>query len=285
MKKKNEIFKKINIIYIITKINLLSFIAKKKAAKKVFEIFCTPYLKAQPRFPAIFHEATPLFFYLNNRKITGFKWNGSQSKKVLILHGFRSAAHKFEHMVSPLIQKGYEVLAFDAPAHGASEGHQTNVLEYSAMIKKIMDLWGPIDSFIAHSFGGIAVCFALEEMDFIDKKKVVLIAPATETKTAIDILFKILKLKSKAVRKEFDKIILETSGKATEWFSIRRAVKNIKADILWIHDEEDYITPLTDALNVKNDDHPHIQFLITKGLGHQKIYRDTDVNNAVLAFL
>ena len=35
------------------------------------------------------------------------------------------------------IKQGYEVLAFDAPAHGQSEGKTSNLLDYMEMIRKI----------------------------------------------------------------------------------------------------------------------------------------------------
>lgn len=185
----------------------------------------------------------------------------------------------------PLVQKKYEVLAFDAPAHGGSEGKTVNAVEYAAMIKKIIALYGPVQGFIAHSFGGIAVCLALEEMPHDKNTKLVLIAPATETSSAIDGAFTILGLKSKALRKSFDEVIFNKSGKETTWFSVRRALKNIKATVLWIHDEADNITPVSDALKVKEDHLSNVHFMITKGLGHSKIYRDATVKKAATDFL
>ena len=62
-------------------------------------------------------------------------------------------------------------------------------------------------------------------------------------------------------------------------------MNNIKASVLWIHDENDDITPLDDALKVKEDNHPNVEFMITKGLGHRKIYRDNTVVDAIVKFL
>jgi hypothetical protein len=184
-----------------------------------------------------------------------------------------------------LLSKDYEVLAFDAPAHGASEGVTVNAIEYCEMIKKICALYGPIDGFLAHSFGGIAVSLALETIPHNEHTKVVLIAPATETSSAVDGAFEMLGIKNIALRKTFDDIIFEKSGKETAWFSIRRAMNNIKASVLWFHDEDDDVTPLSDALKVKSDNHSNIKFVITKGLGHRKIYRDESVVNAAVKFL
>ena len=217
--------------------------------------------------------------------MNGYRWNHPQAKKALILHGFGSAAHKFEEYATLLTNKGYEVLAFDAPAHGDSEGDTTNAIEYSAMIKQVMEQFGPIQSFMAHSFGGISLSLALEQMPHDENTKVVFIAPATETTSAIDGAFNMLKLKNLAVRNEFEKIIFNLTGKNVAWFSMRRAMYNIKASVLWIHDEDDVITPWTDALKVKEDNHPNIKFVLTKGLGHQKIYHNDAVKTMLVNFM
>jgi pimeloyl-ACP methyl ester carboxylesterase len=94
-----------------------------------------------------------------------------------------------------------------------------------------------------------------------------------------------LKLKNEAVRNEFEKIVFRVSGKPTAWFSMRRAMYNIKATVLWIHDEDDEVTPWADALKVKTDNHPNIKFVVTKGLGHRKIYHDDDVKTRLIKFI
>lgn len=264
---------------------MLTAVSKRLAAEKAFDLFCTPFMKSAVRTPLIFEQSTPLHFTLNGLRVNGFRWNHPQQHKILILHGFGSAAHKFHQYIGPLVEKGYEVLAFDAPAHGSSEGSRINAVEYCQMIEAVIRLYGPINGFIAHSFGGMAVSLALEKMPHTPDTKIVLIAPATETSTAVDSAFEMLGVKNNLVRKEFDRIIFEKSNQETTWFSIRRAMKNIKASVLWFHDETDDITPLADALKVKQENFNNIRFVITKGLGHRKIYSDEKVKKTVLEFL
>jgi pimeloyl-ACP methyl ester carboxylesterase len=274
--------------YIQTKFKVLAAISKRKAAEKAFLLFCTPYLKSKPHIPAFFALANPLKFVLEGQTVFGWEFlpkNELPVKTILILHGFGSAAYKFQNFIKPLTGKGYRVLAFDAPAHGSSHGKKVNAILYSEMILHIAEKFGLPDGFIAHSFGGIALSLALEKIPHTTQTKIAFIAPATETSTAVDQAFSMLKLHDKEVQKEFHNIIFALSGKPTEWFSMRRAIKNIKADILWIHDKEDDITPYSDALKVKSDEHPNIKFIITSGLGHRKIYHDADVKKKVIGFL
>ncbi|HEX7844597.1 MAG TPA: alpha/beta fold hydrolase [Chitinophagaceae bacterium] len=270
--------------YIRTKFKLLSSISKKKAAQKAFELFCTPQYRNKKKPPKIFEEAEKLNFTINGIAVKGWRWNHPADRKVLIIHGFESSAINFDRYVRPLTRKGYEVLAFDAPAHGRSGSKTITAPLYKETIKKINKLYGPIHSYMAHSFGGLAISLALEEMDHTDEHRLVLIAPATETPTAIDSFFKFLQL-DPSIRPEFERIILRKGGYSSTWYSIRRAMKHIRAKVLWFHDEDDKITPLSDVYKVKAENYPNIQFVISSGLGHRRIYRDNKVTKAIVDFL
>jgi len=270
--------------YYKTKFKIWTALSKKKAAEKAFELFCTPQSRNKKKLPRIFEEAEKMQFRLDKILITGWRWNHPSERKVLILHGFESSAINFDKYVKPLIKKGYEVLAFDGPAHGRSGGKVVNAPLYKKMILEVNKKFGPVKSYMAHSFGGLAVSLALEEINHTDDYRLVLIAPATETKTAIETFFKFLELDD-SVRSEFEKTILKKGGLSSSWYSISRAMKHIKARVLWIHDEDDTITPLSDALKLKNENYPNIEFVITRGLGHRRIYRDNKVAKSVVDFL
>ena len=276
---------KLAINYLRTKFKLLAQISKTKTADQVFTLFCTPLLKASSKPRIVFTWAEEVNFILNGLKVYGYRWNKEAAYKVLILHGFGSSANNFHYYIEAMLEKGYQVLAFDAPAHGKSQGKTVNVLEYSQLIQKIILQYGPIDGYIAHSFGGIALSLALEKTPHDHHTKIVLIAPATETSTAIDSAFELLQINDKAVRAAFDSIIFQKSGYPVNWYSIKRAMKNIQASVLWIHDEDDDVTPLSDALKVKEAGFKNIEFIITSGLGHRNIYRDKSVQKKVTQFL
>lgn len=271
--------------FIRTKFILLSFLNKRRCGEEALKLFCTPLVRYNGKEAQIFASAEKISFNLYNSKITGYRCNANGTKRVLILHGFSSSCHKFAAYAEMLVKRDFEVLAFDAPAHGSSEGKTVNALEYAGMIEKVNELYGTVYAYIAHSFGGIGLSLALEKMTLPENCRVVFIAPATETSSAINGAFNFIGLNSKRVKDSLHEAILRSSGKKAEWFSIRRAVKNIPASFMWFHDEEDMITPFADALAVKNDAHPHIKFYFTKGLGHQKIYHDAMVQNKTLEFL
>lgn len=234
--------------YIRTKFKLLSSISKRKAAEEAYKLFCTPQYRNKKKLPPVFENAEKLHFAFEGSIIRGYQWNHSSEveNKVLILHGFESSIINFDRYVKPLIKKGYEVLAFDAPAHGRSSGKMINALIYKNMIFQINKEYGPVKSFLAHSLGGLALSLYLEETDHDESYKVVFIAPAVETTTAVDSYFKFLKL-DQQLKTVFNKMIEELAGKPTTWYSVSRASQHIKAKVLFLQDKDDDMTPLADV--------------------------------------
>ena len=279
-----KLAQKIAVNFLRAKLNVTAVISKQKAAEQAFRLFCTPLRKTRKKKPPIFNKAEDLSFDVDGVTISGNRWNHPQSKKCLIVHGFESSAYNFERYISILIRDGYEVLAFDAPAHGRSSGKQITLPLYVKTLAEINQQFGPINFFIAHSFGGLALSHFLESTrDSVDRR-IVFIAPATETTSAIDSFFKFLQLNGQ-VREKFDTLIQDIGGKPAAYYSIRRAMREIKSPVLWVHDTDDEMTPVSDALRIKEDNHPNIEFYITSGLGHRRIYRDNNVTRKVMNFL
>jgi pimeloyl-ACP methyl ester carboxylesterase len=275
----------IGIAFLCAKFRLLSLLSNKKAAKQAFDLFCTPQVRNTKQLPPFFEQAEHLRFDFQQFDIRGYRWNRGAARKALLVHGFESSVVNFERFALGFVEQGYEVLAFDAPAHGRSSGKQVNAIVYRDFLKHIYTEFGPVQTFLAHSFGGLCVSMALAELSPPADTKLVLIAPATETRTALDQFFGFLHLNDPEVRKEFEDIIVKVSGYPPAWFSIGRAIKKLNASILWVHDEDDTTTPLLDAFEIRKANYPNIEFLITNGLGHRRIYRDEDVIRKILDFI
>jgi pimeloyl-ACP methyl ester carboxylesterase len=266
-----------------TKIRLASFVSIKWGAEVAFSMFSTPYRKSEKPKPAIFKKAENFSIKVNGENINGYRWNAIAKKQLLILHGFESRAYKFDMYIGPMLAEGWGVVIMDAKAHGKSEGDKIILPDYVSMIEHLEKDFGKFSAYLAHSFGGIAVSLHLEKAKNA-AARLVLIAPATETDTAINLFSKIVDLK-KEVRIALNHLILEKSGHPTSFYSVKRIVPKLENKILWVHDKNDKITPLSDMEPLMNDQLSHVEFIITEGFGHSRIYKEKEVIGSVIAFL
>lgn len=254
------------------------------AARAALRLFLTPFARRDLRVPDIFRKAEHLRYRSGETMVQAYRWNHPSPRRFLILHGFASCAFKFEAYVMPMVRQGFEVVAIDAPAHGRSEGRRVALTDYMRAIGDAERAYGPMDACLAHSFGGLAASLYLEASPRGNRPRLALVAPATETRRAIDTFIQFMRLDDR-VRRSFEALIRERTGQEPDQFSISRAAARMPADILWVHDEDDDLTPIDDVRPVMAAAHPHIRFLVTRGLGHRRIYRDTGVRRRIVAFL
>lgn len=270
------------IFFLRAKLHFVAAFSTRKAANMAFEIFCTPFRKPRSVPPPIFKKAEEFILMVNGFRLHGYKWNEKAVAKVLVVHGFESRAYNFDRYISPLIKKGYAVYAMDAKAHGKSEGKTITAPETAEMISILEEKVGKFDGFICHSFGGISVALHQEKQNN-PAARLVFIAPATETATALYKFCSFFRL-GKEIQEEMDNIIFRKAGVRASHYSIKRIIPQINNPVLWIHDEDDDITPIEDVQPLIDSNPHHVEFMITQGLGHRKIYKENKVQKRVLDF-
>lgn len=284
---KMKLSQRLMLKYYKAKIRTIGMVSPEKAATEAFDLFCTPNKSRKtPKIPPIFHQSLPVSVEVGGITARGFQWKSelAEARKILIVHGFNSCAYKFEHYVLSLIKEGFEVLAFDAPGHGISDGKRINSLIYRDTILAIEANFGPLYGIIAHSMGGLAAALAFEIMLDTNKRKLVLIAPATETKTAIENLFALIPVKP-TVKQAFYYYVTNLAGKPISYFSVARVVRTLNAHVLWIHDETDTICTFKDVEPLLKETIHSTEFLITKGLGHNQVYKEFSTRDRILHFI
>lgn len=273
--------------YYKAKIETIGMVSPEKAATEAFDLFCTPFkTKKITKIPAIFHHSLPISVEVNGLTIRGFQWKSEllQARKILLVHGFSSYSYKFDQYVLMLRKEGFEVLAFDAPGHGMSDGKRINALLYRDTILAIEQHFGSLYGIIAHSLGGLAASLAMEKMENTTHRKLVLIAPATETKRAIENFFALIPAKP-VVKEAFEQLIIKLAGEPISYFSVPRVIKTLDAQILWVHDQTDTICAFKDVEPLLKEIIPSTEFHITKGLGHNQVYKEASTRDRILHFI
>ncbi len=281
--------------YLRTKFTTLGMVSPPVAGKLAFDLFCTPYPKYKKRkAPAVFHQAKELNITLigdgiketGKTNIHGFEWNPLKpnGQTVLIVHGYASYFYKFEQYIQPLLKQGFRVIGFDAPGHGLSEGKHINIVIYKHAIEHIIKELGPIDHFIGHSLGAITLAMLAETIENPSKHKFVLIAPATKTTSTFERYFNMMRF-SPAIRTAFLDELEKRTKLPITYFEADRAIQNYGGDLLWVHDTEDLVCPFKDLVDFQKKAPKNIKFLITNGLGHNKLYKTPEIIDKIMAFL
>lgn len=221
-------------------------------------------------------------FNINGKKIEIYSWGEEDRPFILFIHGWAGRATQFYNFFPPFMAARYRVVAVDGPAHGKSEGKQTNILEFEEMLKKLVDRYGKPVGVIAHSFGGVAMLMAIANGLSIDK----LINIGTPS-----IGDKIIQTFLKAVNgnwstaEKFKRYMIKKYGRSFDEFSGQYFIPQIKTlDLLLIHDENDKDVSIEHAERIK-ELYPRAQLYRTTGLGHTRILKDEDVIRTSLRFI
>jgi pimeloyl-ACP methyl ester carboxylesterase len=274
--------------YLRTKFGTIGKLSPALAGKLAFNLFCTPYPKyKKTKAPAIFHQANQISIEISDGTIIkGYEWKPSKGngKTILICHGYASYFYKFEKYIQPLLKNGFRVVGFDAPAHGNSEGKYINIIVYKDAIDQIIKQCGQIDHFMGHSLGGITLAMIAENISNPMQHKFVLIAPATKTTTTFANYFTMMRF-SKTVIEGFYTELSKRTNLPISHFEADRAIEKYPGSVLWVHDEGDRVCPYADLINFQKNAPENIKFLITKGLGHNKVYKTPEIVDQIVAFL
>jgi pimeloyl-ACP methyl ester carboxylesterase len=214
------------------------------------------------------------------REIQVYRY-GTGAKKVLLVHGWSGRGTQLVKIANLLVAMGYEVVSFDAPAHGKSAGHSTLMPEFIASIMELEQAMGPFDYAIGHSLGGMALLTSLRRG--LHVKKAVIIGSGDVIQDIIDAFITRLALKPSIgvlLKKHFE----DRKKEEMESYSSHVAAQFVSIPTLIVHDQDDDEVSVKAAYSI----HEHLrnsELLITQGLGHRKILGDEKVLKSVKGFL
>lgn len=259
---------------------LFGTLAPRAAARWFEHLILTPsrharHSDAQVGFPEGAHRRIPY----GNGWLSWWSWG--RGPAVLLLHGWGGRAVHLQEFVEPLLQAGLRVVAFDAPAHGRSDGVRTNLVEYAGAVLQVARSAGPLHGLVAHSFGSPAAAMALQHGLAVNRM-VFIAAPVSLARSshriagAIGLPPKVSLLTQRRIESRL--------GISMAEIETDRVLSNIEIPLLVFHDEHDRDVPLEDgATIVRAAKDAHL--VTTSGLGHRRILTNPDVVRQAVEFL
>ncbi len=268
--------------FIRAAIKILEAISTGLATQFALRLFFTPLnFKRPERELPVYDQAVKHRLMAGNSPFTACEWGEKGSPRVILVHGWSGRGTQFFKIIESLIEKGFHVIAIDAPAHGGAKQKRTHLFEFVSAIEITVEHFGQFKYAIGHSLGGTAIFNAM--LRNLKAEKVVTIGTPDNIPNVISDFCEKVGASDK-IGKRIEKYIENRYSMKTSDASTDELASRINPEGLIIHDLEDQDVSAENAKALAQK-WPNATLLITEGLGHRKILMDEKVIDTIIGFL
>ncbi len=261
-------------------------IAPGLVTQRCLRLFLTPGRKKRPAWEAV-HLASSRTeeVRIGERQVKVYRW-GDSPRKILLCHSWGGRGTQLGDFIPPLVERGFEVVAFDAPGHGDSDGEQTDMVEYAKVVAELARGLGPLRAILGHSFGAGNAVYAMHEHGVVTDR-VVLVGCFSDGEWVINRFAELLNIPATTLARMKSAHERRHGGRIS-WaknFKIAEMAAKGSAPILIVHDKDDFEIPYTHARALDEAGGGRHRLLSTNKLGHRRIVRDASVIRGVSDFI
>jgi len=261
-------------------LNAYAFISPNKAAKKAFHIFSKVRKgRVLPHQKDYLDSAKDRQLDISDHTIQTYRWKGSKETVVLI-HGWESNAWRWHKLIEKLQAKDFNIIAFDAPAHGYSSGTHMYVHLYAQTLQTVIATYSP-KHIVGHSVGGMTALYNEYLNPEPNIKKIVTVGSPSEYHEIFTHYKELLGFNNRVARALAEYFTKRFGFTQKEFSSSKFVQTNTKTGLLF-HDRFDLITPYHASEQV-HAAWKGSQLITTEGLGHS-MHQD-EVNEQIVSFL
>ena len=236
--------------------------------------------KVRPAEHQLLKQAKQHAIMVRGRSLVCWHWAG-HGPTVLLVHGWQGNAAQMTPFVEPLRSRGYSVVAIDLPAHGASGGRRTHLIEAMRVLDACVRRFGPIHATIGHSFGANGTLLAASRS--VALGDLILIGPMMDPTSILRDHLSRAGLSPQRQRRVTKRIEQRLAFPITDLNAVG-LIGTIDARFLLITDTEDEVSNVDD-LRLLAAAHPETQTFISAGYGHHRLLRAPEVIDRVTKFL
>ena len=256
------------------------------AARLALAVFTIPAPQSvSPEARAVLRIASPSTVSVGGETVRVFRWeaNASPTPTILLAHGWSSRAARLTAFVEPLRRAGFNVVAFDAPAHGDSSGVQLDISSYVTALRAVIERVGPVHGIIGHSFGARASVLLLSAAEVADIRAIALMAMPPDVSYMLEQFKLVLNLR-RDVQHLLDRYFVARFGAPPDRHSPEHHAQPIRAATLLLHDSDDDVAPIAHACALARQ-LPAAQLIMTRGLNHCGLLTHRPAIDAITAFM
>ncbi len=262
---------------------ILQFIAPPLATLFAIQLFRTPIRFKTPARENMMAESAQKKLVLIpelNKKVMVYSY-GYSKRKVLLIHGWSGRGTQLFKIADKLLENGFMTISFDAPAHGKSTGKTTMMNEFVKTALFLEKEFGPFEIALGHSLGGMAVLNGVKQG--LNINKAIVIGSGDVITDIVKEFVAKLELKPKMVDK-IKQHFYNKFGEDIDNYSAYIASKSVKIPTLVLHDTDDKDVPVSCSHHIRQNLEQG-EIIITSGLGHSRILKDTKVINRIVEFI
>ncbi len=220
--------------------------------------------------------------HVHGNDVVAYSWGDPAAPPVLLAHGWQLRASRFAVLVEALEAADLRPVAFDGPAHGASSGRRTTVLEHAAATRAVQEATGPLAAVVGHSLGALAAGLALR--DGLAADRYVAIAAPTGFDSVVRAFRRQAGLPERLHEPLCERVargLFPDAAEARDRLDLLRRPVPAAIPALFVHDVDDTLQGPGEARRLQAA-HPGSELLVTAGLGHNRVLDDHDVASAVV---
>jgi len=270
-----------------TALNALSLLHNEGAARLLTRFWFTTFRSEPKPWVAEFWNSADrrLEIAVEDTVIDVHCWG--QGPPVVLMHGWSGSGSQYRDFIGPLAAAGFTAVCFDAPEHGARSGRRTHMFRFCASLLAIQRELGGIDCVVAHSLGAMAAAYALQLG--LDPARLVCVAPQLDSRHLFDGYRRLLRLRAPLAQRSIEMIgerLRELMQCDDPWEILQPAALLDERGLpgLLVFDHDDAEIPARQFREAAAG-WPDCRTLETRGLGHNRILRNREVIEAIVAFL
>lgn len=263
--------------------NSIGLVFKKHSAKQLIKLFSTPRKKVvRQQEIEILKKAKKSKMQLGGETMVLYEW-GEGDRLAMLFHGWESNAGSLGAFVQLLLDEGYRILSFDAPAHGKSDGKYANLVYFKAAAKTMMTTYGVPDLVVGHSLGGNSIIMTAFEEGY-KFEKVILVSPLNRLMSVFEEMKSILRLPEELFNMFINRFEKEVGYDFRTFYFHEYLEKGPLNNVLLFHDLNDRVTSFSHAKTFQQES-KKVSLTAIEGSGHYKILWNEEVLEKSKAYI
>lgn len=220
----------------------------------------------------------------NGTELHGWDW-GTANRLLYVTHGWAGCIGDMHHVAAAAVEAGWRVVGVDGPSHGNSgpsiRGERySSFQELAGAIQAVMTAFGPPDAVAAHSMGAINITYAMRQIG-VTPGRIAFFAPFVGGEAFPRGLREGIGVGPATMRylRPLAEAQLGTTPTEVSLFH-----NPLDVPTFVVHDRGDRAHHWTNA-QALSESWPHTSLMLTQGLGHRKILRESETIDPAIRFL